>query len=134
MNPTKQYLVPAFMIVEAESAERADMIACAVAETMNNLPHGHGYASLRLDEGMDTIEQPADFPGESLLQLPGVDSPTAGAEILATLEVLYAAYARKVIRKDGSGSIEMDFPRENEMHLALHGLRAAIATLKVSAA
>lgn len=94
MNPTKQYIVPAFMIVEAESAERADMIACAVAETMNNLPHGHGYARLRLDEGMDTIEQPDDFLGESLLQLPGVDSPTVGAEILAAMRRILAGLER----------------------------------------
>ena len=69
MNPTKQYIVPAFMIVEAESAERADMIACAVAETINNLPHGHGYARLRLDECLATLEAPEDVPGESLLRV-----------------------------------------------------------------
>ena len=85
MEQQKFFLVPAFMIVEAGSAERADMIACAVTETLNDLPHGHGYARLRLDEGVDTIEQPADFPGESLLQLPGIESPTAGAEILAAV-------------------------------------------------
>lgn len=94
MNQTRQYIVPAFMIVEAESAERADEIACAVAETMNNLPHGHGYARLRLDEGMDTIEQPDDFLGESLLQLPGVDSQTAGAEILAAMRRILAGLER----------------------------------------
>ena len=94
MNPTKQHIVPAFMIVEAESAERADEIACAVAETMNDLPHGHGYARLRLDEGMDTIEQPDDFLGESLLQLPGVDSQTAGAEILAAMRRILAGLER----------------------------------------
>ena len=94
MNQTRQYIVPAFMIVEAESAERADEIACAVADTVNNLPHGHGYASLRLDEGTDTIEQPADFLGESLLQLPGVDSPTAGAEILAAMRRILAGLER----------------------------------------
>lgn len=94
MNPTKQYIVPAFMIVEAESAERADEIACAVADTVNNLPHGHGYASLRLDECMDTIEQPDDFPGGSLLQLPGIDSQTAGAEILAAMRRILAGLER----------------------------------------
>ena len=94
MNQTRQYIVPAFMIVEAESAERADEIACAVAETMNDLPHGHGYARLRLDEGMDTIEQPDDFLGESLLQLPGVDSQTAGAEILAAMRRILAGLER----------------------------------------
>ena len=94
MNQTRQYIVPAFMIVEAESAERADEIACAVADTVNNLPHGRGYASLRLDEGTDTIEQPADFLGESLLQLPGVDSPTAGAEILAAMRRILAGLER----------------------------------------
>ena len=83
MDQQKTFVVPAFLLIEAESAASADEIACNVADTINNLPHGHGYASLRLDEGMDTIEQPADFPGESLLQLPGIESPTAGAEILA---------------------------------------------------
>ena len=85
MDQKKPFVVPAFLLVEAESAERADEIACAVTETLNNLPHGHGYASLRLDECLATLEAPADFPGESLLQLPGIESPTAGAEILATL-------------------------------------------------
>lgn len=134
MDQQKTFVIPAFLLVEAESAERADEIACNVADTINNLPHGHGYASLRLDECLATLEAPKDFPGESLLQLPGIDSPTAGAEILATLETLRAAYARKVIRKDGSGSIEMDFPSEDEVHLALHGLNCAIASLKRGAA
>lgn len=90
MDQQKTYIVPAFMLIEADSAERADEIACNVADTINNLPHGHGYASLRLDEGMDTIEMPADFPGESLLQLPGIDSPTMGAEILAAVRRILA--------------------------------------------
>lgn len=63
----KTYVVPAFFLVEAESVERADEIACNVAETTNNLPHGHGHASLRLDECLGTLEAPEDFPGESLL-------------------------------------------------------------------
>ena len=85
MDQQKTFVIPAFLLVEAESAERADEIACNVADTINNLPHGHGYASLRLDECLATLEAPKDFPGESLLQLPGIESPTAGAEILAAV-------------------------------------------------
>lgn len=98
MDQQKTFVVPAFLLAEAESAERADEIACAVTETLNNLPpHGHGYASLRLDECMATLEAPADFPGESLLQL-GDDVPpydyeirSAMCRILAGLELAQPA-------------------------------------------
>lgn len=129
----KTYIVPAFILVDAENVESADDIACEVADAVNGLQLGSGYVGLRLDEGMETIEAPEDFPGESLLQIPGIESPTVGAEILATLEALHAAYARTVIRRDGSASIEMDFRSERDMDLVRQGLRAAIATLKVSA-
>lgn len=100
----KTYVVPAFFLVEAESVERADEIACNVAETTNNLPHGHGHASLRLDECLGTLEAPEDFPGESLLQLDD-DEPVAGD--------LYAA-PRRQYREPGSLVVTAVEPREGD--------------------
>ena len=85
MNTVKTYVVPAFLLIEADSAERANEIACALAETMNDLPHGHGYARLRLDECLATLEAPADFPGESLLQLDDDEPAADSIDVLAAL-------------------------------------------------
>ena len=88
MDQQKTFVVPAFLLVEAESAASADEVACNVADTINNLPHGHGYASLRLDECLATLEAPEGFPGESLLQLDEDEEPAAGGDVIDVLAAL----------------------------------------------
>lgn len=88
---TKTYIVPAFVLVDAESIEQADELACELAETLNmrrNLAPG---TRLRLDEGKATIEAPEDFAGESLTEI----EDAVNLELLEALERLILAAQRR---------------------------------------
>ena len=103
MDQQKTFVVPAFLLIEAESAASADEIACNVEDTINNLPHGHGYASLRLDDGMYTLEAPEGFPGESLLHLDEDEEPAAGGDVIDVLAALRRILAGLELAQPATG-------------------------------
>lgn len=108
---TKTYIVPAFVLVDAESIEQADELACELAETLNvrrNLAPG---TRLRLDEGKATIAAPEDFAGESLTEI----EDAVNLELLEALQAIIAheshllnpyrvAYAKTAIARATGGA------------------------------
>lgn len=65
----KQYLIPAFFIITADSPESADEIACDAQDILNREFTKHYSFGFYLDEAISTVEVPFGIDFFSILDI-----------------------------------------------------------------